>query len=304
VTDRLGSVRANTQGDRFAYYPYGEEQTVTVDSREKFGTYFRDGVGQDYAMARYYGSGTGRFWSPDPSGVKAARPGKPTSWNRYAYVLGDPVNRFDPSGREDVADDGDWGGWDDSGGGGGDGGGGDVSVGGADVSVGDVGDGDDTDRDDSDCVPFLPCSGEATEDGGIGNPPGSEGTTPFPTNANQTLLQVGAIPWPELGETAEEWWTALGDLVGSLGIIQGLGRILHGPTSRDLAPVKMIPYASPKNANGGCEPVDPKLKVKWRGSDPSHWHWIQWYQNPTNCMNYPHFRTGPDPGPEYTEIPR
>jgi RHS repeat-associated protein len=101
VTDRLGSVRANTQGEKFAYYPYGEERTVTVDSREKFGTYFRDGVGQDYAMARYYGSGTGRFWSPDPGGVRAVRPGNPTSWNRYAYVGGDPANGIDPSGRNE-----------------------------------------------------------------------------------------------------------------------------------------------------------------------------------------------------------
>jgi RHS repeat-associated protein len=114
VTDRLGSVRANTQGqgEKFAYYPYGEERTAPeVDGREKFGTYFRDGVGQDYAMARYYGSGTGRFWSPDPSGINTAKPGKPASWNRYAYVSGDPVNNLDPTGRIEYAcggdDDGD-----------------------------------------------------------------------------------------------------------------------------------------------------------------------------------------------------
>jgi RHS repeat-associated protein len=109
VTDRLGSVRANTQGEKFAYYPYGEERTVTVDGREKFGTYFRDGVGQDYAMARYYGSGTGRYWSPDPSGMKAAEIGNPIGWNMYAYVNGDPVNHSDPTGRyECVDDDGEW----------------------------------------------------------------------------------------------------------------------------------------------------------------------------------------------------
>src|SRR5579872_1003500 len=41
VTDRLGTVRGNTQGERFAYYTYGEERTSTVDGRDKFGTYFR-----------------------------------------------------------------------------------------------------------------------------------------------------------------------------------------------------------------------------------------------------------------------
>jgi len=106
VTDRLGSVRANTQGERFAYYPYGEERTAPeVDGREKFGTYFRDGVGQDYAMARYYGSGTGRFWSPDPYVATNGGndPADPQSWNRYAYVQGDPVNNLDPTGRYLVA---------------------------------------------------------------------------------------------------------------------------------------------------------------------------------------------------------
>ena len=98
VTDRLGSVRANTQGEKFAYYPFGEERTTTVDSRDKFATYFRDTVGQDYADQRYYNAGVGRFWSVDPGGIATASASDPTSWNRYAYVGGDPVNRFDPSG--------------------------------------------------------------------------------------------------------------------------------------------------------------------------------------------------------------
>jgi YD repeat-containing protein len=42
ATDRLGSVRANANGERMSYYPYGEERTSTADGREKFGTYTRD----------------------------------------------------------------------------------------------------------------------------------------------------------------------------------------------------------------------------------------------------------------------
>jgi YD repeat-containing protein len=38
VTDRLGSVRANSNGETMRYYPYGEERTTTADNREKFGT--------------------------------------------------------------------------------------------------------------------------------------------------------------------------------------------------------------------------------------------------------------------------
>ena len=100
VTDRLGSVRGNSQGERFAYYPYGEERTSTPDGRNKFGTYLRDGVGQDYADQRYYNAGMGRFWSPDPKGKDATDPNNPTSWNLYTYVNGDPVNFSDPTGED------------------------------------------------------------------------------------------------------------------------------------------------------------------------------------------------------------
>jgi hypothetical protein len=40
----------------------------------------------------------GRFWSPDPGGIKTADASDPGSWNRYAYVGGDPVNYMDPGG--------------------------------------------------------------------------------------------------------------------------------------------------------------------------------------------------------------
>jgi RHS repeat-associated protein len=100
VTDRLGNVRANsTYGWKLmSYFPYGEERTVTTDGVDKFGTYFRDGPGQDYAQQRYYNNGTGRFWSVDPGGMATADPSTPTSLNRYAYVNGDPVNFFDRRG--------------------------------------------------------------------------------------------------------------------------------------------------------------------------------------------------------------
>ena len=96
ATDRLGSVRASSTGDRMTYYPYGEERTSTADGREKFGTYMRDSVTQDYADQRYYAVGMGRFGTPDP--MKGARAADPRSWNKYAYVLGDPVNFTDRHG--------------------------------------------------------------------------------------------------------------------------------------------------------------------------------------------------------------
>src|SRR5205823_3638594 len=69
----------------------------TADGREKFGTYTRDNPGQDYADQRYYGVGTGRFNTPDPS-LNSNADVLPGNWNRYAYVGGDPINKTDPSG--------------------------------------------------------------------------------------------------------------------------------------------------------------------------------------------------------------
>src|SRR5579864_5555547 len=83
ITDRLGSVRANSNNETFSYFPYGEERTPTADYRVKFGTYFRDG-NWDYADQRYYYAGSGRFNTPDPIG--STNPADPISWNRYAYV--------------------------------------------------------------------------------------------------------------------------------------------------------------------------------------------------------------------------
>ena len=51
----------------------------------------------DYAVNRHYSSGLGRFLQTDPYGGSARIDG-PQSWNRYAYVEGDPMNLFDPEG--------------------------------------------------------------------------------------------------------------------------------------------------------------------------------------------------------------
>jgi RHS repeat-associated protein len=59
--------------------------------------------GLDYADQRYYASAYGRFNTPDPyiAAAKGANdPSTPGSWNRYAYVQGDPVNGYDPRAEE------------------------------------------------------------------------------------------------------------------------------------------------------------------------------------------------------------
>jgi RHS repeat-associated protein len=93
VADRLGSIGK--------YYPYGQEKpSATTNGTEKFTGYFRDAeTGLDYADQRFHNPGTGRFLTPDPH-KNSAGPADPGSWNRYAYVGGDPINYKDPTGRD------------------------------------------------------------------------------------------------------------------------------------------------------------------------------------------------------------
>lgn len=58
----------------------------------------RDGLtGLDYIDQRYYVASYGRFNTADPYQASAG-PSDPGSWNRYAYVGGDPINRNDRRG--------------------------------------------------------------------------------------------------------------------------------------------------------------------------------------------------------------
>jgi RHS repeat-associated protein len=53
--------------------------------------------GNDYFEARYYSSAMGRFMSPDPL-LNSGRPDDPQTWNRYSYVLNNPLVGTDPTG--------------------------------------------------------------------------------------------------------------------------------------------------------------------------------------------------------------
>jgi len=93
VTDRLGSIGK--------FYPWGQEKpSATTNGTEKFTGYYRDAETQlDYAVNRYHQPGMGRFLTPDPY-MASGGPQDPGSWNRYAYVAGDPVNFIDRRGLE------------------------------------------------------------------------------------------------------------------------------------------------------------------------------------------------------------
>jgi RHS repeat-associated protein len=58
--------------------------------------------GLDYFGARYYGSSMGRFTSPDPKGISIRHLLNPQKFNKYAYVLNNPLNMVDPNGLEEI----------------------------------------------------------------------------------------------------------------------------------------------------------------------------------------------------------
>jgi RHS repeat-associated protein len=95
--DRLGSARI-VNGFAASYYAFGEDKSTNqTGDAWRFGTYWRDSIsGLDYADQRSYSSQFGRFMTPGPNGA-SAHTSSPKSWNRYGYVLGDPINTADPS---------------------------------------------------------------------------------------------------------------------------------------------------------------------------------------------------------------
>ena len=104
VADRLGSSRAWSakKGAKTASYtPFGEKVQGADDDQGKFDGY-EEGVttGLKYAEQRYYSSSLGRFISPDPY-EKSAHLDSPNTWNRYAFVSNDPINKTDPHGLND-----------------------------------------------------------------------------------------------------------------------------------------------------------------------------------------------------------
>lgn len=112
--DHLGSVRLVTDANgnevkKHDGWPYGQEFTAQDDGEQmRFTGHERDlGLTEattltmaaqddlDYMHARYYKAIWGRFLSVDPAG---GGPKSPLSWNRYAYVTGNPLARIDPDG--------------------------------------------------------------------------------------------------------------------------------------------------------------------------------------------------------------
>jgi RHS repeat-associated protein len=115
--DRLNSTNVVTDIDgnilnESDYYPYGGEIVITSgdSNRYKFTGKERDTEsGLDMFGARYYGSGLGRFMTPDwaakPIDVPYANFGNPQSLNLYSYVVNNPTTTRDPDGHAFGLDD-------------------------------------------------------------------------------------------------------------------------------------------------------------------------------------------------------
>jgi RHS repeat-associated protein len=110
--DHLGSIRAVTDGTGLVvssedYAPLGEELLTTGISEGplKFTGHERDG-NFDYMHARYYDWRRGRFLSVDPSLDQKKTLPNPQMWNRYSYVINNPIRNTDPDGREHVQEPG------------------------------------------------------------------------------------------------------------------------------------------------------------------------------------------------------
>lgn len=116
TSDALGTPRINTDANgnvmaRHDYMPFGEEIDSTITSvrnvnlnygddgiKKKFTAYERDLESSlDFAEARMYNFNYGRFTTSDPL-LASGRIEDPQTWNRYAYVLNNPLNYVDPTG--------------------------------------------------------------------------------------------------------------------------------------------------------------------------------------------------------------
>lgn len=81
-------------------YPFGEDWYTSSISNRHFTNYVRDSESvNDNAMHRFYANRLARFSATDPvpGGGKS-----PQGFNLYSYVRNDPVNRMDPSGRDEI----------------------------------------------------------------------------------------------------------------------------------------------------------------------------------------------------------
>jgi RHS repeat-associated protein len=102
-SSRLTSTVSQTVYSDSAYAPFGEQYAVSGTADPSFTGQDSDTVSSLYDFTfREQSPSQGRWISPDPAGMKSARPLNPQSWNRYAYVNNNPLALVDPKGLDCV----------------------------------------------------------------------------------------------------------------------------------------------------------------------------------------------------------
>ena len=103
--DHLGSTRLMSSVNGYpvwsaTYLPFGQEWNpqMTVNHYKFTGDESDSESNLDHTQFRQYSSSFSRWMTPDPAGLAAVDPTNPQSWNRYAYVLNDPLDYIDPDG--------------------------------------------------------------------------------------------------------------------------------------------------------------------------------------------------------------
>jgi RHS repeat-associated protein len=105
-TPRLITGNGGVELSRQTYHPFGVEiaatstaTTTTPPEKKQFTGHERDAESLDYMHARFYAPYMGRFLSVDP--VIDTQPAlkSPHMWNRYSYVMNNPLHYTDPTGK-------------------------------------------------------------------------------------------------------------------------------------------------------------------------------------------------------------
>ncbi len=84
-----------------AFAPYGERYSIMGNPNDGVFAGMKDllmPAGGFDAIFRDYHATQGRWVSPDPAGLAAVDMANPQTWNRYAYVMNNPLGYVDPSG--------------------------------------------------------------------------------------------------------------------------------------------------------------------------------------------------------------
>jgi RHS repeat-associated protein len=104
-TQRMQTTAAGNQEEECYSYPFGDGLTCTgTDATEHhFTGKERDAEsGLDYFGARYLSSDLGRFMTPDPGKISLRTLANPQKWNKYNYVLNNPLAMIDPDGQQEM----------------------------------------------------------------------------------------------------------------------------------------------------------------------------------------------------------